>query len=110
MFEFKFDDSGFKDLMKDLDKRSKRAQELEGEHQVTFDELFPVEFMRSNTHFDSIDNFLISAGIDPKNQESFDSYPQDKLDKFTEENTNFSSWEAMIQKATNQLASKWMGF
>ena len=99
MMKFEFDDSGLKDFIAKLDQASTTAEELEHNPTVSFDDPFNPHFMVKHTSYDSIDSFLLAAGIDPTSQESFDAFPQKKLDEFVAANSRFFSFQEMHNTA-----------
>ena len=99
MFEMKFDSKGFDKLKKDLDKLQRRCRELEGENSVSFEELFSPSFLNKYTKFSSIYDMFNKSGFTVNNQDDFKKIPDDKWDKFIVENSQFSSWQDMIDKA-----------
>ncbi len=107
---FEFDFSELEELQKKIDHAAKKAQELEGENIVSFDDCFTPSFIQQHTTFRSIDDFLSAAGIDPSDQDSFDKFPEDELDRFVRANSSFSSWENMLSAALEKWTFDQLGF
>ncbi len=63
-----------------------------------FEKVFNSEFMRSNTKFSSIGEFLKSAGIEVEIVQQL-SYEDEKLDKFVKSNTIYKTWVSMVNDA-----------
>lgn len=97
--KFEIDDSGMKEFVANLEQASKKAEKLKRNPKVSFDDLFNPVFMTKFTNYDAIDSFLLAAGIDPTSQESFDAFPQAKLDEFVAANSHFSSFQEMFDTA-----------
>jgi len=107
---FKFDDGGLKKFQKDLEKMAKKAQELDGEHRVPFDQLFNEKFMRKYTSFNDFDSFL-SAGFDNiETEEDFEKIPDEKMDAHVKATTRFDTWEEMLEEATREWIANQLGF
>lgn len=107
---FEFDFSELEELQKKIDHAAKKAQELEGENTVPFDDCFSPSFMQHHTSFNNIDDFLSAAGIDPSSQASFDNFPENELDRFVKDNSSFSSWEDMLSEALEKWTFDQLGF
>ena len=99
--------TGLDELEKQLDKLSQAADELDGEHSVSFGVLFNPEFMSRNTQFQTIDEFTERSSFDFSDIESID---EAQLDKFIAEHTSFESWEDMKASAAQEWAAKKLGF
>lgn len=99
---------GLKEFQRKLDNMAKAAEELNGENQVAFTELFTDSFLRTNTKFSSFDDFssreIFSKYPDLK------SIPNDEIDQFVSLNSRFSSWEEMLNKASETCIAKRLGF
>lgn len=88
---FKFDDSGFKNIKKEIKKK------------VSYSTLFNPAFMKSFTKSCSFEEFILKSGLvnseKEVTEEAFKTMPKKDLDKYICKNTKFSSWEAMRSKA-----------
>ncbi len=102
--------TGLTELQKDLKQMEKAAKELSQTKQVSFDKLFSASFMRKYTSFSSIDEFLNAGGFDAQSQEAFEAIPEEELDKYIANTTNFKNWEDMLGEAGTQYALKKLGF
>lgn len=105
---FKLD--GFDELEKRLKKMQKGAEELEKEKEVSFEELFSPVFMRKYTSVESFDELLEKGGFVVNSQEDFANIPDAEFDEHVSKFTNFSTWEDMLGKATEQYVAKKLGF
>lgn len=94
-------------LQNDLQEKVNKIEKLNGTHQVAFDDLFPDELMQNKTHFKNIESFLELLGI--KSSEEFNDFPQEKLDIFVNENTDFSNWSEMQQYALKNYINRETG-
>jgi hypothetical protein len=100
--------TGLKELQKQLKQMEKAAKELDGTQEVPFSELFTDSFLKKHTTFSSFEEF--------ENQEIFNKYqtieeiPDDEMDHFVAETTNFSNWDEMLGKAGTEYAVRKLGF
>ena len=129
---------GFEELSNQLNRMAKGAKELEGTHETSFAELFtdsliihgletryfsdgrkaPLKhhrcfffafsFVQANSKFHSMDEFWQSVGIN--STEDFDNIPDEKLNAFVSSNTTFSTFQEMLDEATNAYISRKLGF
>lgn len=99
---------GFKELEKRLDKMSREAKKLDGEHTVNLTELFPAGFMITHTQSNSIEDFLSDLGV--SDQSTFEALPHEDLDKKVMAETDFDSWDKMYEAGTAQYVGKKLGF
>lgn len=99
--------SGFDEFHEDIEKLKKRAEQLEGEREVSFGELFSNEFMSENTSYINIDDFL--EAIDIKNEEDFQKLPQQTLEDHVIKSTRFKSFEEMQQAGVEEYIVRQLG-
>lgn len=78
----------------DLDGVRERVESSGGEVSVT--ELFPPDFMRNYTEFESFDAFLDDCPWRVETKRDFEAIPTDELDAYVSEHTGFESWETML--------------
>lgn len=67
-----------------------------------FAEIFSDEFMAEHTNFDNFDGFKFSSAVIVNWEAETLVYSKTLLDNFVKESTRFSSWEEMIQTATDK--------
>lgn len=101
--------SGFDDLEKQLKRMAEGAEELGNASFIPLDELFTPTFMKNCSSFSSFDEFLSAGNFNADTQEEFDAIPDDELDKHVSSVTSFSTWEDMLDEATNQYISRKLG-
>lgn len=99
--------SGMDEMMAELDRLSKAAQELDGEHEVSFGELFPQEFMSENTSCATIDDFFAGCGHEIRSDDDIDAIPG--FDEYVQRTTTFPSWEEMKGTALDELVFRELG-
>lgn len=96
------------DLSKNLDEMAKRAQNFEGEHEISFAEALTDDFMQKHTTFQNADSFFDAIGI--KTTEDFDAFPDDKLNAFVSLHSRFSTFQQMLDEATSEYITRQIGF
>ncbi|MDQ0222278.1 hypothetical protein [Streptococcus moroccensis] len=101
---------GLVDFQKNLDKLSKNAQALSGEHDYSFDEIFSDRFMSENTNFKTIQEFLLSSPENISNPEDFKNADEAIIDTFVSQQTKFSTWREMMTEASKTLLTNRLGF
>ncbi|WP_298016706.1 hypothetical protein [uncultured Dysosmobacter sp.] len=104
-----FEIKGFDKLEKQLKRMEKGAKELDGQHDVSFSELFTVPFMQKFTKFSSFDELLAAGGFKVKSNEDFEAIPDADFDKHIASVTKFKNWEEMLGEATEQYICKKLG-
>ena len=97
---------GFDELINSLDDLSRKAKSISGENEVSFDELFPVSFMKKYTKFNSIDEFEEQSDFDFTDIENIDDAA---LDHYVSIHTNFSKWDDMLAEAGEQWTIRKLG-
>ena len=102
------DFKGLDKLSNKLESMANNASKLSGDNQVSFNDLYPDSFMKKNTNYANIDIFLKDLGV--TNKESFEKLPQSELEKHVVQNTKFSSWHDMEEKAVGEYFSRKIGF
>ncbi|MFZ8764777.1 hypothetical protein [Enterococcus diestrammenae] len=102
--------NGFDELSNKLNKMNKGVEEVNKRGEVSFGELFTDSFMRSHTKFSKLDKFFEASGFDVSSSEAFSAIPDEEIDAFTAQNSEFDSWEEMLSTAGQEYILKKMGF
>lgn len=102
--------SGFDDLQRKLSDMARRAEELDGTHQVPLKDLFTRAFMHKHSRFPSFGRFLDASPFKVKTSEDFDAIPDAEMDAYVSSVTDFGSWSEMLGEATQEYISRKMGF
>jgi len=97
--DVEIDTSGFDELKRKL-------EEISGENEVSFGELFPDKFVKIHTNFKTLEGLFEESEYEVETQEDFEQIPQEKWDKFIENNTEFSNWKDMTEKAFQEWVSR----
>lgn len=93
-----------------LKKMQDGARRIDGENNVSFNELFNTTFMRKYTKFSSIDEMLDKSEFKIETNKDFESIDDNKWDEYVREVTTFQSWEEMKSEAGKLWVLKQMGF
>lgn len=83
------------DSLRALEQEVNKTLTVPGVERVPVQELFPDEFMREYTRFESIRAFVEAASRDPSGDEPITPV----IDDFVRGSTEFGSWSEMRQKA-----------
>jgi hypothetical protein len=95
----KFEIRGSDELIHKIDDFEQAAESLQGEHSVSLESLFPDEFISAHTNFPTLEGFLTSSEFDISSQEAFEAVPDDEWDEFVKSESDFSSWQEMMEAA-----------
>lgn len=104
-----FEISGLDELQNILQELADKAKELEGGHEVSFDELFTEQFMSTHTNFSNFNELLDASPFEVNSNEDFEAIPDDEFDKYISQVTKFESWECMLEKASCEYAASQLG-
>lgn len=74
----------------------------------TFEDLFDPAFMLEYTRFATIDE-LLERGFGLSSAEDFIRLADDERDRLVAEYTEFPSWDAMLARAGEEWAVRWLG-
>lgn len=97
---------GFEELTDELDRLAVNAGASEGTLDVSFDELFTSDFMRTFSDHDSIDAFFEASPWTVESTEDFDRIPSAEFDAYVADHTGFNSWDAMLAAAAREWLSR----
>lgn len=106
MFNFEIKIEGLDKLIKHFEKLQKSIKRIEGEYGLTFDELFPPEFLQRNTRFSSLDEMFEKSGFIVNSRENFKKIPHDVWNKFISDNSKFDSWQDMLNAAVKEWVER----
>jgi hypothetical protein len=101
---------GFDEFSKNLKKLEQKVEEIGGENQVSFAELFPDNFMSKYTNFPSIEVFFEAGNYEINSQEDLEALDEVELDNHVAQFTKFSNWEEMFKTSATEYLSKKLGF
>lgn len=89
--------TGLDEFQRKLERLSRNAQNVSGP--VTFDDLFPPEFMRRYTDFPTIQAMADASGFKIESQQDFEAIPDADWDAFVRSRSRFQTWQDMQAKA-----------
>lgn len=69
---------------------------------VDFNEVFDTSFMRKYTRFRTFEKFLQGSRFKIENQRDFEALPEEEMDAWVRKATRFSSWQEMLDTATDK--------
>lgn len=101
---------GLDKINEKLDQLSQNAQSTSGTNSYSFNEIFSEKFMRQNTNFTNIEDFLIASPENISTPDEFEKSDEAVLDAFVSEQTKFSSWKEMLIEAQKALLIDRLGF
>lgn len=105
----KFEISGSDELVRKLEDLGQAAESLQGEHSVSLESLFPDEFISTHTEYATLEDFLASSGFDTSSQEAFEAISADEWDAYVKSESDFSSWQEMMESAVVLWVSNHLG-
>jgi hypothetical protein len=97
---------GFDELRRKISRLAQAAEKLDGEHQVTLDQMFHPLFMLENTSYGSIEEFFEASPFAVKSQEDFEAIDESAFDGYVRDKTRFQSWDEMKQVAVEEWMTK----
>lgn len=97
---------GFEEMADQLDGLGDGAKSDDATSTVSFDELFPDNFMRTYTEYGSIETFFAESPWAVETEADFKRIPEAELDQYVTEHTGFNSWEAMLSVAAREWLNR----
>jgi len=91
-----------------LGSMEQAARKMNGQHNVSFNEIFSDSFMQQHNVSNSISKFLKKVNI--TDNTSFEACPDKDLENLVKAKTDFSSWEEMQTEAAKDYTIKKLGF
>jgi hypothetical protein len=102
--------AGMDELQNQLDCLAKKAEELDGIHNVPLNDLLSSEFVSSNTKFSSADEMFEASGFKIESQHDFTAIPDTEWDEFIRSISSFADWQAMLGEACSVWMAEKVGF
>ncbi|OJX91011.1 MAG: hypothetical protein BGO90_05395 [Legionella sp. 40-6] len=91
--------------LNELKAKFKKLQDI---NSLSFEELFPDDFIQQNTNTLSLNDFLKQSGFVINSNEDFLNIPDEEWEKYVIENTRFNSWVEMQKTAHEIWLKKWL--
>jgi len=94
---------GFEELADQLEELS---DSTDVDRTIPIEELFTDGFMATNTEFDSMSEFFEQSPWTVESEADFHNIDEDEFDRYVDEHTGFSSWEAMLSAAAREWLTR----
>lgn len=94
---------GFEELADQLEELSDSPDVNQN---IPIGELFTEGFMATNTEFDSISEFFEKSPWTIESEDDFHNIDEGEFDRYVDEHTGFSSWEAMLSAAAREWLTR----
>lgn len=69
---------------------------------IEFDKVFDISFMRRYTKYKTFAKFLTGGKFNITCQKDFEDLPEELMDRHVAKNTQFKSWQEMLDFATDR--------
>ncbi|TQQ81870.1 hypothetical protein [Halonotius roseus] len=76
---------------------------------VPMEEMFPPEFMKMYTQFESFDQFLEESTWTVESQEDFEAIPESEFDDYVDQTTEFPQWQTMLETGGKKYLQRKLG-
>lgn len=101
-----FEIKGLDEVQKNLKRLTNEIEKISGPQNVSFNDLFPHDFMSKHTQFASINEMVTKSPFKVESEEDFKNIPDEAWDVYVRENTSFKSWAEMQSKAAEEYFGK----
>lgn len=101
---------GFDDFEDSLGALADRAEELDGDNEVTLGELLSPSFMQRYTDFESLEEFFEASPWTVETEDDLEEIPDDKFNEYVDQHTEFSDDEEMLAAAGEYWVARQLGF
>ena len=110
------DFSGFDQFVDDLDdvadkfgEMADNAEQLGGESDVSFGDLFTEQFMQEHTDTTSFGDFINNSQWTVESEQDFEAIPEGEFDEYVRDHSDFNSWENMSGAAGTEWVAREIG-
>ena len=97
---------GLDELQKKLGDLAKKADALDGKHNIPVAELLTDSFVSQHTSFSSAEKMFKASGFKVETQEDFATIPDADWDNYIRSISSFDNWQNMLG-AAGQEWTKW---
>ena len=73
---------------------------------IDFDKIFDISFMRKYTKYKTFAKFLSGGKFNITCQKDFEDLPEELMDKHVAKNTQFKTWQEMLDFATDKYIAR----
>ncbi len=98
------DTAGFDQVRETLAEFQRGLASLSGP--LSFEELFPPDFMRRHTDFEEMDAMVAASGHEVRTTDDFEAIPRAEWDALVRARTKFRDWDEMRGKASEEYAER----
>lgn len=99
----KLDTYGFSDFSSFFEEAIEKAEAVQEKHTYSLVEILNDRFMNQHTKFSSLKEFIDKSGFDFSSEKGLDEVSSEALDAFVRQNSEFGSWEEMLEDASAEL-------
>lgn len=100
---------GMDELQNKLGDLARKAEELDGQHDVPASELLTDSFISQHTSFSSADEMFKASEFKIETQEDFAAIPDNDWDNYIRSISSFDSWQSMLNAAGPEWAKRKLG-
>jgi hypothetical protein len=100
---------GVDELQKTLNDLAKKAEALDGEHNIPVAELLTDSFVLQHTSFSSATEMFTASRFKVETQEDFAAIPDSDWDNYIRSISSFDSWQSMLVVAVQEWTKQQLG-
>ena len=100
--------TGLDEAMKKLNDLQRKAKAI-NQQSVPVSEILTPAFLLRHTPFGSADEMYQASGFKIETPEDFEAIPDEELDAFIRSISSFTDWNAMLNEAGKEWATKKLG-
>lgn len=100
--------TGLDEAMKKLNELQKKAKAI-NQQSVPVSEILTPAFLLRHTPFGSADEMYQASGFKIETSDDFAAIPDEEWDAFIRSISSFSDWNAMLNEAGKEWATKMLG-
>lgn len=101
--------TGLEELQNKLAGIAKKAEELDGQHNIPVSELLTESFLSRHTSFSTAEEMLKSSGFKTETDADLAAIPVHDLDNYIRLISSFDSWQSMLGAAGQEWAKRKLG-
>lgn len=99
--------SGLDDLMNSFQDLQEKAESLDGK-EIPLEDLLNPEFIKRHSKAISLDDFFKQGGFSVTCDNDLESIPDDIINKYVSESTDFNTLNDMIEAATDEYLDEYL--
>jgi hypothetical protein len=98
--------SSFEDFKKKIEKLTKNASLLEGDHVVALTDLLTPEFVSKHTEFANAEALFSGSSFKIEAPEDFAAIPDEEWDAYIRSVSGFADWKSMMRSAVAERTKR----